>query len=477
MTLGTFCGAVCQEGDIYPDRRDSAKRYYRFGYPLREQMTQTNEGAGLHALLQPLGGLFSSAVSFRAQSAEPRLQTRFVQLGDLSQVGVPAIKTVRAQDHKASVSGAGTGLGEKEAKLLALAEGLERYCTCLNKTEQFILATAKDLGADALDLDTIPKCSSAELSHSTCPLSIPNKNVPLRWVRGISLHDGRLLYVPVVMVYLYAGFITVTERISLPITTGCAAHNSYEHAMLNAILEIVERDAVALVWLQKLCLPRIEIDHFPSSLEAYWARYQRSSGDLEYIFFDATTDIGIPTVYGVQIAPDKRLTTLVSCSTDLNPAVAVAKTIRDMTALRLAFLNPKPSPAHWDEFSDVLHGAGYMAGAEHLDAFDFLFQSGSRRFLSEIPAFGGTSVVESLQLVLARLRQRDLGAYAVDLSTDEALRSGMRVVRVLIPGLQPLTFHYRARYLGHPRLYDAPKQMGYPVLREDQLNHWPQPFA
>jgi ribosomal protein S12 methylthiotransferase accessory factor len=68
-------------------------------------------------------------------------------------------------------------------------------------------------------------------------------------------------------------------------------------------------------------------------------------------------------------------------------------------------------------------------------------------------------------------------AFVVDLSTDEALRCGVRIVRVLIPALQPLSFNYRARYLGHPRLYDAPMQMGHPVHQEEQLNHWPQPFS
>jgi ribosomal protein S12 methylthiotransferase accessory factor len=47
----------------------------------------------------------------------------------------------------------------------------------------------------------------------------------------------------------------------------------------------------------------------------------------------------------------------------------------------------------------------------------------------------------------------------------------------VIPGLQPVGFDYRARYLGHQRLYDAPKQMGYPVYAEEDLNPWPQPFA
>jgi ribosomal protein S12 methylthiotransferase accessory factor len=53
----------------------------------------------------------------------------------------------------------------------------------------------------------------------------------------------------------------------------------------------------------------------------------------------------------------------------------------------------------------------------------------------------------------------------------------MTVVRAIIPGLQPLTFHHRARFLGHPRLYEAPVRMGYPARLEAELNAWPQPFA
>jgi ribosomal protein S12 methylthiotransferase accessory factor len=85
--------------------------------------------------------------------------------------------------------------------------------------------------------------------------------------------------------------------------------------------------------------------------------------------------------------------------------------------------------------------------------------------------------ISPLQLVLDQLARNHFEVYAVDLSTDEALNSGMRVVRVVIPGLQPFSFHYRAQYKGHARLYDAPRRMGYTARREEQLNEWPQPFA
>jgi ribosomal protein S12 methylthiotransferase accessory factor len=82
-----------------------------------------------------------------------------------------------------------------------------------------------------------------------------------------------------------------------------------------------------------------------------------------------------------------------------------------------------------------------------------------------------------LRLLIDILKKKQLEAFALDLTTDEAIRAGLRIVRVIIPGLQPLSFNYRARYLGHPRLYEMPQMMGYPVYNEEQLNHWPQPFA
>jgi ribosomal protein S12 methylthiotransferase accessory factor len=106
-----------------------------------------------------------------------------------------------------------------------------------------------------------------------------------------------------------------------------------------------------------------------------------------------------------------------------------------------------------------------------------LLKSGSRRLLSETTALEADSEKSLLASTLNRLREKGLDTFAVELSTDEALRSGIRVVKAIIPGLQPISFNYRARYLGHPRLYEAPAQMGYESHKEEDLNHLPQPFA
>ena len=435
----------------------------------------TDSSVSIFSLLQPNGGLFRSVDQTRTQGPEPLMFTRIARMGNIKAARAHAN---RPYDPGSQMSAAGTALEDDQALFLALAEGVERYCTCISKSEAMTWASADELGPQALDLDSVPRCSDLELAHPKCPLIAPDKSKPIRWVRGLSLTDGSPKFIPAIMVYLNTGYAVPAERFWLPITTGCAAHVSYEQATLNAICEVIERDAISLVWLQKLPLPEIEVDCLPPELEPLWMRYQQGSRDLSYRFYDATLDTGVPTVYGVQVAPeDKRLTTLLSCSTALSAVDAVGKVIRDMASIRIAFRNPGAIPGNWDDFCHVAHGGLYMAQAEQLPAFQFLLESNSKRSLSSIPSFSPADEKDALRGVLARLRRCNLDAYAVDLSTDEAVRCGIKVVRVIIPALQPLSFFYRARYLGHPRLFCGPKSMGYPVHPEEHLNHWPQAFA
>jgi ribosomal protein S12 methylthiotransferase accessory factor len=435
------------------------------------------QAQGLKRLVQARGGLFSSTIRARARSAEPRFVTRIAPMGDLLQLEVIGRKKAGSHPPVSESAGAGTSIEDGEANLLALAEGLERYCAAVYEPDQLIRAPANELGEKALDLAAIPRCSETELLHPDCPLIAPNKTEAIRWVPGLSLHDGKLVYIPACMVYTRAGYISPDERFWRPITTGCAIHCSYEDALLNGLLEVIERDAISIIWLQRLQLPQIVVDDVPACLTDLWGRLKRASCAIEYTFFDATFDLGIPTVYGVQTSrTEEHLTTLVSCATALDPAEALGKVIREMASLRVAFRQPRRPPDDPKNCNDVFDGAAYMARRSNRSGFDFLLTGKRTIRLSEMIRIDRTRAA-GLKWVLRRLKECGMEAYAVDLSTDEAIRAGFRAVRAIVPGLQPLSFCHRARYLGHPRLYDTPVQMGYPSYAESDLNPWPQPFA
>lgn len=430
----------------------------------------------LFHVVQPSGGLISRTGSLPVYPGEPHVFVQMAQMGDLAQV-VPTIPgTFRGSSTTGQLDGAGGGLEQEDARIRAVAEAVERYASCVYSPEQFIWATAEELGPEALDLETLPRCSEAELAHPKCPITAPRKDLPIRWVRGISLTSGRQTWIPAVMVYLHIPPKSPGERFWLPISTGCAAHITLEQALISAICEVVERDAISLVWYQQLAVPRIEFDQLPPETEALVKRLNRS--DVQQLFFDATTDMGIPTVYSVQLSPHHpKLAAMVMCSTDLDPGRSIGKVIRESASSRLAMQVPRQHAADLDDFLDLVDGAIYMGQHEHLHAYDFLIQSPTSRRFSNMPVLESGDPAQDLAFLIRHLAAKGCELYAVDLTTDEALCAGLRIVRVVIPQLMPLSFAYRARYLGHPRLWQAPAAMGYPVRSEAEINPWPQPFA
>jgi ribosomal protein S12 methylthiotransferase accessory factor len=199
---------------------------------------------------------------------------------------------------------------------------------------------------------------------------------------------------------------------------------------------------------------------------------------VETLFFDATTDLGIPTVYSLDLSPHNQvLGQLVMCNTSVDPTDSVAKIIRESASSRIAMQVPRPRPEHVDDFLHVFHGASYMGEPQRRPEFDFLVDNPARVPLGDLPRLATGSPEGDLDALVDRLSAAGADVVAVDCTTDEARDVGFTVVRVLVPQLVPLSFTHRARYLRHPRLYAAPAAMGHPVHSEADLNPLPQPFA
>jgi ribosomal protein S12 methylthiotransferase accessory factor len=73
---------------------------------------------------------------------------------------------------------------------------------------------------------------------------------------------------------------------------------------------------------------------------------------------------------------------------------------------------------------------------------------------------------------------RGLDVIAVDLTTPDIDDVGFKVVRAVIPGLQPLDIDHRHRHLGGRRLAEVPWRMGLAnaPVGEDAFNPHPHPF-
>jgi ribosomal protein S12 methylthiotransferase accessory factor len=261
------------------------------------------------------------------------------------------------------------------------------------------------------------------------------------------------------------------------ISTGVAAHTRLDEALVSAICESIERDAIALTWLLRLKLPRIELDgELPAELARNLAIAGRSQ--VRHLFFDATTDLGIPTVYLLQLLEGQpKLAQFVGCATDFDPAVACAKTIREVAPSRAVFQLPRARPSEVDEFSSLYDGAAELGLRRHRPEFQFLIDSPRRRSLADLRVERPGDAAGRLRVLIERLRAIGSDAVAIDLTTDELREVGLWAVRVVVPGLMPMSAVQRGRYLGTPRLYRYPAEAGYGTYTEDDINPAPQPFA
>jgi ribosomal protein S12 methylthiotransferase accessory factor len=72
-----------------------------------------------------------------------------------------------------------------------------------------------------------------------------------------------------------------------------------------------------------------------------------------------------------------------------------------------------------------------------------------------------------------------LDVVVVDQSTPELRRNGLHCVKVLMPGMLPMTFGYSfTRLAGLERALRVPSELGYTdrPLRPEELNAHPHPF-
>ena len=380
-----------------------------------------------------------------------------------------------------SLSGAGSSLDRVWARAKAACEALERYSNYVPPRTEFVVASRDELGDEALDLELFPRCSAAEYANPRNPLVPPSNQATMRWVRGRSLITGRPCWVPAIAVYLGLSFDYPGEAFLLPISTGSALAASYEQAMVSAICEVVERDALMLTWLHRLPLPRIDTADLREPGFAERMRRVAAAG-IEQIFFDATTDLGVATLYALQLAPHGDLATLVMSATRTNPLEIFAKVIDESSSSRFAIeqllLQPLPfAPQDFHSFRRLTDGAAFYADPARLEAFDFLLGHDQRRDSSALPSLADPDPAVELERLVAIFRRRNLELAVVDLTLPSVGNAGFRAVKVVAPQLLPLAVDYNARFLDTPRLYEAPARMGYEPRQPSQLNPWPQPFA
>ena len=248
--------------------------------------------------VSPLTGVVSHLE--RIKSEQP-LDASFIARHNFS----PRPETVDALQAGLSGDSYGKGSIAEQGEASALMEAIERYCGIFQGDEIRTVCRFTDFPAgDAILPNDILNFSDAQYERAATDGGCSGDGAPLRfdpaaeteWSPVWSLRDERFKYVPTGLLYFFheSG---CANRISAD-SNGCAAGNTIEEAILQGFLELVERDAYAIWWYNRLRRPGIDLDKLGDSyvrdLRAAFAAMGRDVWAL-----DVTTDLGIPVVIAV----------------------------------------------------------------------------------------------------------------------------------------------------------------------------------
>ncbi|MCX4748200.1 YcaO-like family protein [Kitasatospora sp. NBC_01287] len=422
-------------------------------------------GSALASLVSPVG-LASTVRPAPGLRGLPRLKMASANAGS----GIPG--TTRAPS--AGSSGGSRVLDDEYLSyVVATAEAAERYAGRLPH-ERPRLATAAELDGPVLDLTRVPRCSDREYADPRCPVRPYDPNTPIHWSPGFDLMSGQDIWVPTVMA-CYGFHVHGAERFVIQISTGQSVHTDPYAAVLGGLLELFERDSIALTWLQKLPLPPVDPAALtPTSRELLDWTERRF---LQTQLFDATTDLGVPAVYALQIAPhDDTVRQIIGAGAGRSLGEAAERCLLELLTIRDSYRAEEELPDDYGDFQ-FLDGSRMMALPKYAHVYDFLTDGLADRR----PSTGGPALPQdpkaAVEELLERLAAADMQAVAVDRTSRELRAAGLTAVSVVVPELQPMSLDPLAQFRAHPRLSEAPVRMGFASLPEEEQNPWPQPFA
>jgi oxazoline/thiazoline synthase len=366
----------------------------------------------------------------------------------------------------------GKGKSVEQARVSALAESLERYCGVFDGTELRIRATYAQLGNSAVHPNACMGYSERQYTERQSynqkeqkACWVPQRfqeDVEIEWTPLWSLSAKETRYLPTS--FCYYGYSTSDPLFARADSNGCAAGSVVEEAVLQALLELIERDAVALWWYNRLRHQAMDLESIDNP---YVSALMRHYGELrrELWALDITSDIGIPTFVAISKRMDKAEEDIIyGFGAHLDPCIALTRALTELNqALESvpAIGGPESTRTYLGS-DDAVHWWRTMTTSSA--AYLTPDPGAARRRLQDFENRASDDLLQDISICRELVARRGIDVLVLDQTRPDV---GFPVVRVVAPGLR----HFWKRF-GPGRLYDVPFREGWlpRSLDESELN-------
>ncbi|MDY7804729.1 TOMM precursor leader peptide-binding protein [Burkholderia stagnalis] len=347
----------------------------------------------------------------------------------------------------------GKGRTDEQARASALCEALERFSSVYQGDEATVTGSMEALLADPacdaepVHVNALQQFSERQFDAREAINALTRdvrKQVPPRftardvidWTPAWSLVSGKRRLVPLSYCYAETPDSAQADVACVHNPNGCAAGSTLDEAILQGMLELIERDAVAIWWYNRIPRPGIDLASFEEPYFDALVREYESFGWRLWAL-DITHDLGVPAVAALAENPaDGRFSIGFGCHLDAR--IAVQRALTEVNQL-LDIAADAPHP--WDR--EKLSETGFLYPANDV----------RRTTGSTWPPIDADTLPAAIAHCVGKIAAAGMDVLVVDKTRPDI---GLSVAQVIAPGL----CHFWPR-LGARRLYSVPVVLGW----------------
>jgi bacteriocin biosynthesis cyclodehydratase domain-containing protein len=291
--------------------------------------------------------------------------------------------------------------------------------------------------------------TGADHSHIPAPF---DRSAEIEWSPVWSLRDKRFKYLPTSLLYFfYRGPAAYPAD-----SNGCAAGNTLEEAIVQGFLELVERDAYAIWWYNRLQRAEVDLAQFDDSYIRDLQSQFVETGRRLWVL-DVTGDLGIPSFVAVTHWIDNgRENIEFGSGAHFDIRIALLRALTELNQfLSIGLLGGRKTET------------SSFAGATPMRLRDHPFLTPTHKLAAK-PEFGSKfgrlDAREQVTRCVGLAKRKGLDFLVLDQTRPDI---DVPVVRVIVPGMR----HFYRRF-AQGRLYDVPVKLGWRdrPLSENELN-------
>jgi ribosomal protein S12 methylthiotransferase accessory factor len=368
----------------------------------------------------------------------------------------------------------GKGRTDIQAKVSALCEAIERYSGVWRGDEPVTRASYAELGPElAVHPDEFVQFSLAQRAVRDAWNADPRNRLhvvpeefdtdrPVDWSTAWSLTNDRERRVPAAYAWfghpdLNSHFYTYSD------SNGNAAGSTIEEAIAQGFCELVERDAVAIWWYNRLACPEFDLDSLDDPYVETVRRHYATQGRSLWVL-DITSDLGVPAFAGVSHRIDHPVNDIVvGFGAHWDARVAVLRAITEVNQF-MPSVEQRDAGGNTVYVEDDPSTLAWFQEAKLAEEPWLTPDPGTAATTLATYPFADADLAETVRDLVRRAASAGLEVIVLDQSRPEI---NLSVVKVMAPRMR----HFWRR-LGPGRLYEVPVRTGRLAapLTEDQVN-------